>query len=596
MKLNLMKKRLKITSLFVLFTSVIFGQADSTIQSNWKFKIDSTYTELIKMNKITGASIAIVQGGKIVYAEGFGFQNKTNGIKADANTIYRIGSITKSFTGVAIMQLQEKGKLKVEDPIQNYLPQLKIQSRFTNDNSIRICDMMSHTSGLPSDLTNGFFCDNPPTIDWVIEQLNKCTMSAPARYQHSYSNVGYGVLGKLIEAVSGQEYDAYIKEHIFKIMDMKSSGVKFDESYNAQISKGYVDGKEMDETQITDIAAGLISSSVLDMGNYMNMFMANGKAINGEVLTSNSIQEMMKNRTADITLPTTIEWGYGLYSNKISIVSDSDTLNTKIVGHGGDTWAFHADFQFIPELNVGAVILTNSDNGVKITSARNLIRQYLKETEGKKLVSSLDSLNRVIANDIKCVPSEVLGTYVFSGIRMDVKNVEKIKMNQGAHKIVLSAKNDSLVYTGKVKLFKLIPMKIKNQEFKFVKHGDQVYFKAANAKTKAEEYISKKSVSKETPESWRKMLGKYESVGDKFECKDCPYMDFGTLEVKLKEKKGQLVGYIKGKSKDTKSFTMLEVVSDDICVTPGIGRNTGETVRILENGNLFYSGFELKKL
>ncbi len=589
-----MKNFLSVIACYFVMSLSLFGQKDSLSKNNWKFKIDSTYTKLIKDNKIVGASIAIVHNGEIVYANGFGYQNKSRQIPADSNTIYRIGSISKSFTDVAIMQLNEKGLLGVNDPLQKYLPQLTMKSRFSEENPIVIGDVMSHTAGLPSDLLNGFFCDNPPTIDWVIEQLNQCTMSAPARFQHSYSNVGYGVLGRLIEVVSGQTYNDYLLQNVFGPLKMESSTVILDEVHEGQVSKGYVKGKEIDETQIRDAAAGLVSSTVMDMSNYIKMYLALGKTENGQFLSENSIAEMKKNRTGDITLPTTAEWGYGLYSNAISIISDKDTMHTKIVGHGGDTWAFHADFQFIPELNIGAVVLTNTDNGVNIASAKNLIRQYLKESEGKKLVPSLDSLNRMKYADFSCTTDEVKGTYFYSGIKIHVDETKKLKLKQGPNTIIFKEQNEPLYYTAKFRLLSIIPFKVKNQAFKFVKHNNEVFLKAINTKTKSEDYIAKKSNIVPIPTSWKNMLGKYEAVGNTYPCKDCPYLNFETLSATLKEKKGMLVASVKGKSKDTKQEITFEIVSDNVCVTPGIGRNTGATLRILENGNLFFEGFELK--
>jgi CubicO group peptidase (beta-lactamase class C family) len=589
-----MKNFLNVIACYFVMSLSLFGQKDSLSKNDWKFKIDSTYTKLIKDNKIVGASIAIVHNGEIVYANGFGFQNKSRQIEADSNTIYRIGSISKSFTDVAIMQLNEKGLLRVNDPLQKYLPQLKMKSRFSEENPIIIGDVMSHTAGLPSDFLNGFFCDNPPTIDWVIDQLNYCTMSAPPKFQHSYSNVGYGVLGRLIEVVSGQTYNDYLHQNVFGPLKMESSAVILDKIHEGHVSKGYLNGKEIDETLIRDVAAGLISSTVMDMSNYIKMYLALGKTENGQFLSENSIAEMKKNRTGDITLPTTAEWGYGLYSNAISIISDKDTMHTKIVGHGGDTGAFHADLQFIPELNIGAVVLTNTDNGVRIASAKSLIRQYLKELEGKKLVASLDSLNRKTYTDSPCTAEEIKGTYFYSGIKIEVDKTEKLKLKQGANTIIFKEQNDSLYYTAKIRLLNIIPIKVKNQAFKFVKHNNEIYLKGLNTKSKSQEYIAKKSIILPVSTSWKNALGKYEAVGTTFQCKECPFMNFETLSFTLKEKKGMLVASVMGKSKDTKQDITFEIVSDNVCVTPGIGRNTGATLRILENGNLFFEGFELK--
>jgi len=100
----------------------------NNISEELKAKIDSTYTSLLKKNKVTGASIAIVDNGEIVYATGYGFSDLENEKKADANTIYGIGSITKAFTALSLMQLQEQEKLKVTNSIKDYLVDLDIEN------------------------------------------------------------------------------------------------------------------------------------------------------------------------------------------------------------------------------------------------------------------------------------------------------------------------------------------------------------------------------------------------------------------------------------------------------------------------------------
>ncbi len=587
-----MKPRLISLTFLLLFQYTIFAQENTDITATCIEKIDSTYKALIEKNKVVGTSIALVKDGKIIYAQGYGFQDREKKIKADENTVYRIGSCSKSFTALSLLQLQEKGAVDLSAPIQNYLPQIKIHSRFSENNPIIISSLLAHTSGLTSDIMNGFFCDNPPSMDWLIEQLNKCTMSAPANYQHSYSNVGYGVLGKLISSLSEQEYAQYLQENIFKPLQMNSSFVDDLATTSPNMSMGYIDKKVVNETQIRDQAAGLIASSVTDMSKYLNMFLANGQGPDGEFISATSLKEMQHNATADLTLPTSSEWGYGLYSQNLTFGSEKDTIIVKMIGHGGDTWAFHADFQFIPELNIGAVVLTNTDNGTAVSSAKRLLGIYLREMEGKKQIVVPKKI--VVPQDQVCLPNEVIGDYYFSGIHMAVKNTKKIKMSQGPHKIIFKAINDSLKYNGKIRLFNAIPVKIKHQEYKFVKLGEDVYLKVIMSKTGNEEYTAIKSKSLPINEIWKSKLGKHEPLGAVYSCDGCPYLNFEGLSFELSDKQGKLVVTLKSKDKSANGDMTFEIVSDELSVTPGIGRNSGETLRILENGNLFYSGFEFK--
>jgi CubicO group peptidase (beta-lactamase class C family) len=581
--------------LFLGFTFNAYSQTDSLITATCIAKIDSTYNALLKKNKVVGTSIALVKDGKIIYATGYGFQDREKNIAADENTIYRIGSCTKSFTALSLLQLQEQKKLELTEPIQKYIPELTIQSRFDAENQIQISTILSHTSGLPSDILNGFFCDNPPTMDWLIAQLNNCTMAAPANYQQSYSNVGYGILGELIARTSGQEYGDYLQKNIFTPLNMSSTFLDDKNNTSPNMSVAYIDGKPTEEVQITDQAAGLIASSTTDMAKYLNLFLANGVGPNGPFISEASLNEMQANYTASITLPTSDEWGYGLYADYLSFTTkDADTVSYKMIGHGGDTWAFHADFQFIPELNLGAVVLTNTDKGPSMSSAKRLLGIYLKEMEGKKQVFVKKEQKTKESRDQACSREEVLGDYYFSGIEMQVKNPSRIKMKQGAHKIIFKESGDSLHYKGKIRLFGVVPIKIKHQEFKFVKMDNQVYLKVIMTRTGNEEYASVKNNSIPLSEIWKTKLGNYAPATEVYSCDECPYMNFKGLKAKLEEKNGKLIFTTQTDDKKLDDDLVFVIVDDEIAVTPGIGRNTGETLRLLQNGNLFYSGFEFK--
>lgn len=581
--------------LFFLSMQTANSQIDSLLSIECKRKIDSTYAALIEKNKVVGASIALVKDGKIIYTNGFGYQDREKLIKANENTIYRIGSCTKSMTAISILQLQEKGLLDIQNPIQNYLPELNVHSRFDEKNEIYIRSILAHTSGLPSDLYNGFFCDSPPNAQWSIEQLNKCTMALPSDYMQSYSNIGYGILGELISRSSHLSYSAYIKENIFDPLHMTSSFLDDGTYLSSNMSLGYVNKDAIQETQIRDQAAGLVASSVIDMGAYLNMLLAKGRFNEGNILSEKSVDAMQASYTKNITLPSSGDWGLGLYSKEIAFAQNEDTTLVTIIGHGGDTWAFHADFKYIPEYNVGAVILTNTDRGTRVANAQNLLKIYLEEMEGKKYIQNFKKDTTKYDQEDFCTEAEIIGEYFISGIEIHVKNPKKIKFNQGPHRIVLSPTSEHLTYKGKVRLFKVIPVKLKGQEFKFVKLHNEIYLKGKQTKTGLESYQGVKNQSGEITATWKNRIGKYELVDEAFDCEDCPYFNFKGLTMTLKVKKDKLVLKLKADDKSVGGESTLNVISDVFCVTPGIGRGSGDTFRVLENGNIFYQGFEFKR-
>jgi len=454
------------------------AQTHNQVSARTKKYLDSTYSALIKKHKAVGLSLAVVDSGKIVYSMGYGFSDRENKIPANDKTIYRIGSCTKSFTALSILQLQEKNKLNIEHSVRQYLPELQIESRFKDNNQIFIKDMLTHVSGLPSDVSNGFFCDAPPDMNWLISELNKQTTISPKRYKHAYSNSAYGILGEVISRLGNSTYSQYVKQNIFLPLAMNSTYIHEDTSLSKNLAKAYLNNKLIKEPLIRDQAAGLIHSNVLDMSNYLIMFLNKGEFNKKYLLSADGIDDMTKNQIGDITLPENDAWGYGLYSKPAQIKRGADSSILNIIQHAGDTYAFHADFAFVPELQTGVVVLTNSDRGAAIRSASKLLKAYLKVSKGIELKinykQSIDSMNK-FSNKITCTSNEIKGNYNFNAFLIKVDNTKKIKFKQGPAKVVFQRKSeDSTRYSVKAILFGIIPIKVKDQEFTFEKKEGKV--------------------------------------------------------------------------------------------------------------------------
>ena len=596
-----MKKQLgiKLTALCVIYTLTYQAQINK-VSERVKIVIDSTYKALIKKYKVVGLSLAIVDNGEIVYSNGYGFSDRENKVAATDKTIYRIGSCTKSFTSFSILQLQEKKLLDVNQSVKKYLPELTIESRFNDNNQIFINDMMTHVSGLPCDIINGFFCDSPPDIKWLIQELNKQTTMSPRRYKQAYSNVAYGLLGEVIARIGNTSYSNYVNENIFKPLNMTSSYIDNDVELSKGFSKAYVNNKLIKEPLIRDQGAGLIHSNVLDMSNYLLMYLNKGSLNNKQLLSPELIADMQQNHIDDLYLPSNQSWGYGLYSSKAIAKKDKDSTIVTITGHGGDTYAFHADFGIINELGVGVVLLTNSDRGTAINDATKLLKIYLKQAKGKTLNTTYEeplSAHASANKGINCTYNDRVGNYNFGNLLMKVNNPKKIKFKQGPATITLKpVENDTTNYKVKIRIFGFIPISMKGELWKFVKKDEDIYLKTLKTKTNRESFVGKKSTSKLIPGSWKNAYGNYTAVNKIYACTNCPYTNTEGMSLMMKESHGFVIIKTKAKSDDMKNETFLEVVSDKLALTGGIGRGTGETVRLLENGNVYYNGFEFKKV
>jgi CubicO group peptidase (beta-lactamase class C family) len=155
--------------------------------------------------KIPGMSVVIVYDQDVLLAKGFGYADLEKKIPADPQTVYRIGSVTKAFTALMLMQLRDAGKLQLDDPIEKYLPEFKIKSRFPDARPATFRQVAAHYSGLPRDapmLYEVQATDSVPSIEDQLKSLTNSEMLLPAMTMYSYSNLGYSIMGLALSRVA----------------------------------------------------------------------------------------------------------------------------------------------------------------------------------------------------------------------------------------------------------------------------------------------------------------------------------------------------------------------------------------------------------
>lgn len=345
------------------------GRGHSRMSANLA-QLEAFVLERMGTTKLAGMSLAVVKGGEVIYSRGFGARNLAQGLPATPDTLYGIGSVTKSFTCLAILQLQERGLLRVDDPVEQYLP-LMIRPF---GEPILIRHLMSHTSGIPalayaeavlrfkrgaSDtyLPMGSTADMLAFVngagDWVHARPGE---------RWFYLNEGYVLLGALIEKLSGQSYADYVTEHILQPLGMSRSFFKQEQiEADRDAAVPYAmdpQGKHLPSTytygQVT--ADGGLISSVNDMAKYITMFMRGGEAPQGRILSPESLGAMM---TPAIAVPQEdpatgerpMQYCWGLHT--------LDLFGRRAVGHGGSVGVATAAMRFLPEEDLGVMVLAN---------------------------------------------------------------------------------------------------------------------------------------------------------------------------------------------------------------------------------------------
>lgn len=567
----------------LLISANLFAQAEKDSLALKAF-LDPELEELLNSVKAGGGSVAFVENGRVTYANGFGFADRENGVSATPTTVYRTGSMTKAMTAVALLQLQQDGLLNIEDPLEKHLPELHLIDRAGRKQSVRIRDVLTHFAGLPSDVLNGITAmDRVESDGWQVEYLNGQPLSTAANFNQAYSNLGYGLLGHLIARVSGKSYADFLRDGLFRPLSMTTANVG---DPTEILANGYVKNKlaQLDHSQ--NQAAAAVTASVLDMAEFLKLMLR--QQPQGEAtLSAASLRLMEHDYMPESFLPTAYGYGLGVDVRRSTLDSTADERTVTFHKHSGNEIAFHGEFGYIPEMGVGVVIMTNFDRGFLACSTKALLDLYLKHRQGTTF-----SIDYSMPDHGLSLPTEeeIKGGYNIGPAGLEVSSVDKFKFRMGGVKAVMRRRAGTMRYSVGLRLLGIIPVKVKDVEFEFVKKEDRVFLRQVNLANNAPEYLGERVNRPAITPAWRKMLGKYELTNpipahnDRF--------DFANADIRLVERGGWPV--LSLKTPGMKHELCLTILSDELAVTGGMGRYAGDSVLLLSGGRLRFSGMELR--
>jgi CubicO group peptidase (beta-lactamase class C family) len=365
----------------LLIVLLLFVSFNANAQISEK-QVDELVENTIKTFNVPGIAVAIVKDGKVVLAKGYGVKSKLTNEKVDANTLFGIASNSKAFTTAALAMLVDKGKLKWDDKVTQYIPEFKMYNDYvTNEFTIR--DLLTHRSGLG--LGAGDLMIWPDGSDFkpedIILNLQYLKPVSAFRTKFDYDNLLYIVAGEVIQRVSGTPWCDFIENRIMKPLEMNHSAASFvrlKDTSNVIAPHVPTDGKlkiiKRYTNQTFDAAAG-IYSSVNDLSKWMILQLNKGKygPENKNILFSEKTQNEMWQLQTIIPVTTKAPYnthfsGYGLGWFL------SDVKGYKQVTHTGGLEGIVTQTTLFPELNLGIVVLTNQQSGSAFTAITNTIK------------------------------------------------------------------------------------------------------------------------------------------------------------------------------------------------------------------------------
>ena len=314
--------------------------------------LDGVISLQLAREDIAGATVSVVKGGKLLFAKGYGYSDVANKKPVAADeTLFRPGSISKLFTWTAVMQLTEQGKLDLDKDVNEYLD-FKIPEAFGKP--ITLKNLLTHTPGFEEQIKDLFALNTQsPNLGEYLKTHIPARIFPPGTVP-AYSNYGAALAGYIVERVSGQPFNQYIEEHIFKPLAMNHStfAQPLPPALAPLMSDGYglASEKPMPFEIISPFPAGSLTSTADDMARFMMAHLQNGQLDGAQILKPETAQ-LMHSRLLGLD-PAAHAMAYGFYE---------ETRNGhRIVGHAGDTTAFHSDLHLILDQNVGFFVSYNS--------------------------------------------------------------------------------------------------------------------------------------------------------------------------------------------------------------------------------------------
>jgi len=420
--------------------------------------LDLTISAYMAQRPDDGAAIAIVNDKQIIWEKTYGCVDGKDSRPVDANTMFSIQSMSKSFTALAVLMAVQDGLADLDTPVKEYLPDFRVKSLYDKnpEELITLRLLLTHRAGFTFEAPFGSQYDDRYDFTKHIQSISDTWLRYPVGYRLFYSNVGIDLAGYIIQSRSGKPFAKYVKEKLLDPIEMDSSSLDMtviEGRVNRAI--GHSDHGEILPLQIPMIPAGGVYSTLHDMAKYLQ-FHINKGVVNGQRILRDDLMEEM--HIIQFARPGQRS-GYCLALNREPI------SNTYSLYHSGAGYGFSSDMMMYPELQLGVIVLCNSMSAELSgnQALRNYIDSYIKTQNGETPVESAgtERMNRLDPGDPRV--EGVLGHYGDPRVgTVEIKRVEndvRIRWSQDQfHKIEFYDDKGELVgMVGQFSEFRFLP-------------------------------------------------------------------------------------------------------------------------------------------
>lgn len=436
-----MKKKSKFLVILSVFLSIVllplkvyaldneFGDINY-LSNDEKFKIEKFIEENMDKGKIPGLSVTIVKEDKTVYQKGFGYSDIESQKAVDSKTLFEIGSNSKAFTALGILNLQKSGQIKLEDEVTKYIPWLKVNYK-GKEASITIEQLLHHTSGIPFKTIDKIpVSDDDNALEETVKTLVNIELDSEPGKRFQYATINYDILGLIIEKVTGESYEKYIEKNILKPMGLNNTYIYRDEAVNKNMAKGYKINFLKPQIYEAPVyrgnkPAGYIISNGEDMVKWLKIQM---RTLNDSKFDEKIIEKSHEanRRVAPLGDGSSYAAGWFVYQKGGGEIS-----------HGGNNPNYSSFIVFRPEEKVGITVLSNSNSQYTQYICQGVNEILQGETYNKDIKDLNKSADKISIFIVIIASLIILSTIFFmvKGLK-EVFNKERVLSKKGIKSIL----------------------------------------------------------------------------------------------------------------------------------------------------------------
>jgi len=424
---------------FALFLSTSLAQAQQPPEKKDELPHPQTLAELqsamksvLEKEKVPGAGVALVSNGAVVWCGGIGTADKAANRVVTCETEFRVGSISKTFVALALLKLEEAGRINLQASLKDVAPEVPVQNRWESTNPVRVVNVLEHTAGFDDMMFREVYnTTESPTIP-ILQVLQRYTEPQIVRWppstRMSYANPGYGLAGYLVEKISGEPWTTYVRHTILAPLGITVGDFDLTDSNRALLSQGHQahSGQIPTPIKYKEIylrPAGDMKASPGELAKLVQFFLRRGVASDKPLLKPETIARMEYPQTP-LSARNGMRLGYGL-------ANYADAEGGVVAhGHDGGIDGFISTYRYMPEQNWGFVVLLNSDSSIKALQdlnklAINFLSKDFPKPQQPSVSLSPDELQRYAGFYTPGAPRNQLISFmddIAGGIRVRVIN------------------------------------------------------------------------------------------------------------------------------------------------------------------------------